>query len=1050
MRAQWRASALVLLLVPAAPASAQNAPVTVTVDSSAKRHAISPLVYGVHFADKASLLDLNATVNRYGGNSSGRYNWVQNIDNRGADYFFESIPYPSSAQGELGDTFIDQTKQGGAQPFLTMPMVGWVAQTNMARDVLYSFSLDTCGAQTASAPDVLDAGNGCVASGTPVYPCDSTGGAPLVVPPLTCHPFNASTPANEMFQQGWVQHIVTQWGSASTTGLKYWGLDNEPSIWHTAYWDVHPQGAPDSETRDKMIAYPKAIKAVDPTVEVLGPEEWGWDGYFYSGADQQDFAAGNCNGFDCHDRATHGVYVEYLLSKIHEDEMAHPLAPRLLDFLSLHFYPQSGEFSDDTTMDMQLLRNRSTRGLWDPSYVNESYINDTVRLIPRMKDWAAPYPGLKTGITEYSWGAEGHINGATAHADVLGILGRENVDMAIWWTTGPATKGSPIYNAFKMYRNYDGARSTFGDTSVSAGATANPDQVVAFAAQRTATGALTIMVVNKALTGNTPATINLASFAASGSAQVWQLKGPGTGTTAIQHLADMGFTNNTLSAMLPPQSVTLFVVPGATTTGPFLSINDTGVMEGNAGTRTATFTVTLSPMSAQTVTVSYATANGTATTADADYAAKSGTLTFLPGETSKTIGVTVNGDTKFESDEVFFVNLSGAASATISDGQGSGTIMNDDAPPALSIGDAVVAEGDSGTAGASFAVTLSAPSGVTTFVNYATADGTATAANHDYVPGSGTLILTPGVTTAVVTVPVAGDTTVEPTETFFVDLSAPVGAALYDARGQGSIVNDDGRRPLCIPILSVPYTITAQGAYCLVQNLSTPVATGNAITINSDFVVLDMKGFKIGGGAAGPGTLTNGVYARDRKNVTIKNGNLRGFFRAVFLEDDSGSFTASQGHLVLRVRADENTYAGLHVQGRGNVLRANQVVTTGGSTVFGADGDAYGIRTDGGAVRVLDNDVTDTRPMGAGSAFAVSVDTAAGAVVEKNRIASSAPVASYGVRAAGGANVLVIGNRVSGTSFGVFYGGATGKFRDNLTAGVATPYSGGTDAGNNQ
>ncbi|HLQ23147.1 MAG TPA: hypothetical protein VK132_08065, partial [Gemmatimonadales bacterium] len=89
--------------------------------------------------------------------------------------------------------------------------------------------------------------------------------------------------------------------------------------------------------------------------------------------------------------------------------------------------------------------------------------------------------------------------------------------------------------------------------------------------------------------------------------------------------------------------------------------------------------------------------------------------------------------------------------------------------------------------------------------------------------------------------------------------------------------------------------------------------------------------------------------------------------RAVFLEDDSGTFTASQGHVIQNVRADENTYEGIHVQGRGTVIRGNQVVTTGGSTVFGVNADAYGIHTEGAEARVLNNDVTDTNPMGAGS-----------------------------------------------------------------------------------
>jgi hypothetical protein len=103
-----------------------------------------------------------------------------------------------------------------------------------------------------------------------------------------CDPLNAaSVPADHIFQTGWVQHVRTSFGAPNAGGLKFWGFDNEPSIWHNVYWDVHPHGAHDTEMRDKMIAYGAMIKGVDPTIQTLGPEEWGWDGYFYSGADQE-------------------------------------------------------------------------------------------------------------------------------------------------------------------------------------------------------------------------------------------------------------------------------------------------------------------------------------------------------------------------------------------------------------------------------------------------------------------------------------------------------------------------------------------------------------------------------------------------------------------------------------------------------------------------------------------------------------------------------------------------------------------------------------------
>ena len=148
-------------------------------------------------------------------------------------------------------------------------------------------------------------------------------------------------------------------------------------------------------------------------------------------------------------------------------------------------------------------------------------------------------------------------------------------------------------------------------------------------------------------------------------------------------------------------------------------------------------TVTLSTSSTLPVSVDYSTANGTAT-AGADYTAVNGTLNFAPGETVKNILVPIINDTMDEPSETFFVNLSNATNSTILDAQGQGTITDNDAAPALSINDVAVAEGDTGTTNATFTVTLSAASGFTVTVNYATADGTA-AAGSDYQSTSGTL-----------------------------------------------------------------------------------------------------------------------------------------------------------------------------------------------------------------------------------------------------------------------------------------------------------------------
>ena len=220
-----------------------------------------------------------------------------------------------------------------------------------------------------------------------------------------------------------------------------------------------------------------------------------------------------------------------------------------------------------------------------------------------------------------------------------------------------------------------------------------------------------------------------------------------------------------------------------------LSISDVRQNEGDSGTTNANFIVTLSSPSDQTVTVHYATANGTAI-AGSDYTATSGTLTIPAGSTTGTISVPVVGDRTDEPGETFFVNLSNATYATITDSQGGGTILNDDPHPGIAIGNVSITEGNSGTKNAAFTVTLSAASGRTTKVNYATADNTATAGS-DYTATSGTLTIPAGSTTGTINVTIKGDTTVEPDETFFVNLTTPINVVITDSQGLGKIRNDD-------------------------------------------------------------------------------------------------------------------------------------------------------------------------------------------------------------------------------------------------------------------
>jgi hypothetical protein len=268
------------------------------------------------------------------------------------------------------------------------------------------------------------------------------------------------------------------------------------------------------------------------------------------------------------------------------------------------------------------------------------------------------------------------------------------------------------------------------------------------------------------------------------------------GTTAnVAWLIDVGLADFTGDGL--PELATLDFYAGtviiasvneAPPAPPSMAITDATVTEGHTGTVAATFTVTLSAAAAGPVTVAYATADSSAA-ANGDYQATSGSLTFAPGETSKTINVLVKGDRLAELNETFLVNLSGATGATIADGQGVGTIIDDD--PSISISDVTKNEGNSGTTKFVFTVSLSAASSVPVTVNYATANGSAKKNDNDYVAKSGKLTFRPGETTKTITISVKGDKKKEAHESFFVNLTNANGALLDDYQGEGTILNDD-------------------------------------------------------------------------------------------------------------------------------------------------------------------------------------------------------------------------------------------------------------------
>jgi hypothetical protein len=291
---------------------------------------------------------------------------------------------------------------------------------------------------------------------------------------------------------------------------------------------------------------------------------------------------------------------------------------------------------------------------------------------------------------------------------------------------------------------------------------------------------------------------------------------------------------------------------------PKVAASDVTVDEGNTGTTTsAVFTVTLSSASTQAASVHYATSDGTAK-AGLDYEPTSGDLTFSAGQTTATVSVDVIGDDLFEADETFFLNFSSPAGAQIGDAQAQATIHDDDIgkQPGLSIDDLAIPEGNAGTKAATFTVTLSAISGADTTVDFATQDGTATTADHDYAPRMGTLTIPAGQTSGSIQVMVNGDAVIEPDETFLVNLSNPGNAAIQRSPGLATILNDDEPGEFAFSAAYYKVSEAARLARITVRRVN-----GNAEGTTVDYATFDGTAIETGTPDYTPtsGTLTFGA-----------------------------------------------------------------------------------------------------------------------------------------------------------------------------------------------
>jgi uncharacterized protein (TIGR03437 family) len=514
-----------------------------TVDAQAGRHPINPWIYGINTWSTTGIQQqMHIPLIRFGGDDATSFNWQTSVKNNTGDNPWN---YENYAVSPGFDTFHEANLRYGATTLSTVSLMDWTPGAPGA----CSFSVKKYGPQKAVAPDKADCGNGILLNGLQI----------------ANDPNDAYVPATPAFSQQWIAHLTARYGAANNGGVRFWSMDNEPEWWLSNHVDVYPHAASYDDMTARNIAWASAVKQADPTALITGPVPGGWSGMLFS---RVDFNSGWSTRPYLYwdnpvDQKAHGgvPWVPYYLQQM--KAASAQAGVRLLDALDVHAYITPSSLSGSAgNAAMETLRMTSTRALWDANYtVPGGGFNDATgaelapQLVPRLKQWvAANYPGTLTAITEYSWGALNTITGAIAQADILGIFGREGLDMGTLW--GAPAPTDPGAFAFRIFLNYDGLGSQFGATAVAA-TSSDADSLSLFAAQRS-DSALTVLVLNK--TGAPIASaLSLANFTPAAGAQIWQYSG--VNLKAIARQPDAAVSGNSIAATFPAFSMTLIVVP---------------------------------------------------------------------------------------------------------------------------------------------------------------------------------------------------------------------------------------------------------------------------------------------------------------------------------------------------------------------------------------------------------------------------------------------------------------------------------------------------------
>ncbi len=499
------------------------ADLTFEIDATRDARAISPFIYGTNQPDwtgKSRYLPFA----RSGGNRFTAFNWENNASNAGSDWSNQNDAYLGSSDmpGDSPRAWTEAAHSAGASLLMTVPMLGHVAADKSPEGDVN---------QTA---DYLQ---------TRFHASVARKDGAFSFPPDTAD--------RVVYQDEFVAWLESEFPHVRTDPSRtlFYSLDNEPDLWAGTHPRLHPEPATYDELSRKSTELASAIKDVAPEALVFGPASYGWHGF----KTLQDAPDGGGRDF-----------LDFYLQEMRRAESAH--GRRLLDVLDIHWYPEATGggvriTGQESSPEVAAARVQAPRSLWDPGYVESSWIADfstlgPIRLLPWLQEKIdAHYPGTRLAVTEYNYGGGGHISGGVAQADVLGVFGREGVFAAALWELAEDQRF--IHAGFDMFRSYDGNGGAFGDISVRA-ETPDSERTSVYASVDTSKpGRMVLVAINRS-TEPLTAGFRIAAPDAYRRAEVYRLT---ESAPAPVRDADLAIERtNAFSLSLPAMSVSTIVL----------------------------------------------------------------------------------------------------------------------------------------------------------------------------------------------------------------------------------------------------------------------------------------------------------------------------------------------------------------------------------------------------------------------------------------------------------------------------------------------------------